>query len=103
MYTGLSSPAHIPDRVLAPLMFLRAVWVFWKRAGVIWALSSSLAVMCFVLGKAASKREDYGGFIFWHTMWHVVGVGLVVWCFWSNGLIEQCSISGIDDEGYIAG
>jgi hypothetical protein len=90
VYTGLESWAHPFDKLCAVLTFSTAMRTVYSTGGPLWAGSSSLAVACHVLAHSAAKRDEYTTFVFWHTMWHVVGVALLVACFWTNDTMTEC-------------
>mmetsp|Transcript_36662 Transcript_36662/g.80205 ORF Transcript_36662/g.80205 Transcript_36662/m.80205 type:complete len:324 (+) Transcript_36662:43-1014(+) len=92
VYTGLESWAHPFDKVCAVLTFSTAMRTVYSTGGPLWAASSSLAVACHVLAHSAAKRDEYMPFVFWHTMWHVVGVALLVACFWTNDTMTECIV-----------
>mmetsp|Transcript_22840 Transcript_22840/g.47663 ORF Transcript_22840/g.47663 Transcript_22840/m.47663 type:complete len:249 (+) Transcript_22840:1-747(+) len=90
VYTGVESWAHIADRVLAPLAFASNLHSIYAHHGAVWALSSLAALKCHVWANYYSKRGMYDEFVIWHSMWHAVGVGLIVVCFAVNGRVGEC-------------
>ncbi|KAL9191057.1 hypothetical protein ACHAXT_000763 [Thalassiosira profunda] len=90
VYTGLESWAHTFDRATAPLAFTSCLYSVYSHCGVWWAISSCAAVVCHVLANYYSKQGQYERFVIWHSLWHVVGVGLIVVCFALNGVVGQC-------------
>ncbi|KAL3933458.1 MAG: hypothetical protein SGBAC_010389 [Bacillariaceae sp.] len=91
-YSGLDSWAHVFDKTVAIFVFSFSLNVVWSTAGLGWAFSSSLALACYVRGMEAVKRKDYLGFVFWHSMWHVVGVSLLVLVFALHGTRTDCLV-----------
>ena len=92
VYTGLDSWAHAFDKVCAVLTFSTAFHTVYSTGGASWASSSTLAIACHVLAHSAAKRDEYMPFVFWHTMWHAVGVALLVMCFWANDTRTECMV-----------
>mmetsp|Transcript_5903 Transcript_5903/g.10781 ORF Transcript_5903/g.10781 Transcript_5903/m.10781 type:complete len:277 (+) Transcript_5903:269-1099(+) len=90
VYTGVESWAHTADRVLAPLAFASNLYSIYAHHGSVWALSSLAALKCHVLANYYSKRGMYDEFVIWHSLWHAVGVGLIVVCFAVNGRVSEC-------------
>mmetsp|Transcript_40440 Transcript_40440/g.97610 ORF Transcript_40440/g.97610 Transcript_40440/m.97610 type:complete len:249 (+) Transcript_40440:99-845(+) len=90
LYSGLDSWAHVFDKTVAILVFSFAVNVVYLTAGLGWTMSCTLALACYVRGMEAVKRRDYHGFVFWHSMWHVVGVSLLVLIFALHGTRTEC-------------
>ncbi|CAJ1934516.1 unnamed protein product [Cylindrotheca closterium] len=93
LYSGLDSWAHVFDKTVAILVFSFASTVVYSTAGLWWTLSSSLALACYVKGMEAVKRKDYHGFVFWHSMWHLVGVSLLVLVFALHGTRTECLVA----------
>lgn len=92
VYTGLDSYFHAVDRALAPFTFLFALVAVYRTSGLIWALSSFTALACHVMANHDQRKGRYNRFVFWHSMWHIVGVGLTVTCFHVNGATEFCHV-----------
>ncbi len=90
VYTGLDSWTHTLDRVLAPTAFSTCCYAVYSMYGVAWAASSLVAVKCHLLGHYYSKNGMYDQFVIWHSLWHAVGVGLIVACFTVNGVVGKC-------------
>jgi hypothetical protein len=44
---------------------------------------------CHVQAMAATKQNRYQRFIIWHSLWHVVGVTLIVTCCIYNNTMEE--------------
>ena len=53
-------------------------------------MSSVAAIQCHVWANYYSKHGMYDQFVIWHSLWHAVGVGLIVFCFTVNGTIGTC-------------
>ena len=83
-YTGLESCWHIIDRILAPIAFISNVFSVYSNCGFTWASSSILAVGCHLLANHYSKRGIYKHFVIWHSLWHVVGSSLILFCHVMN-------------------
>jgi hypothetical protein len=90
VYTGLESNAHVADRLLAPCAFASCLYSTYRDCGLHWAASSLLAVKCHVLANYYARKGMYEQFVLWHCMWHVVGVGLIVVCYWWNDVSGTC-------------
>lgn len=90
VYTGLESWAHTFDRVMAPLAFASCLHSGVSTGGMLWVVSSFGAVGCHVMAHNCAKKGMYDEFVFWHSMWHVVGVGLVLGCFFMYGDDGSC-------------
>jgi len=100
VYTGVESWAHTADRVLAPLAFASNLYSIYAHHGAMWALSSFAALKCHVWSNYYSKRGMYDEFVIWHSLWHAVGVGLIVVCFAVNGPVGEC-LEGSRWEGVL--
>lgn len=90
VYTGVASWTHTVDRVLAPLALASNVYNCYSNFGVLWALSSLAAVKCHILANYYTKHGMYDQFVIWHSLWHAVGVGLIVICHTVNPIVGQC-------------
>lgn len=90
VYTGLESYAHVLDRVLAPMAFTSCLYSTCKDCGYLWAASSLLAVKCHVWANYYARKGMYDEFVVWHCLWHGVGVGLIVVCYWWNDVVGSC-------------
>lgn len=92
VYTGLDSYAHLVDKFMAPLTFSSALRTVYLTGGPYWACSCTLALSCHVLAHSAAKRNEYDRFVFWHAAWHMVGVALLVTCFYVNDTMSECIV-----------
>ncbi len=90
VYTGLESYAHAADRMLAPLAFFSCLYSTCADCGHVWAASSLLAVQCHVRANYYARKGMYDEFVLWHCLWHGVGVGLIVFCYWWNDVVGSC-------------
>ena len=75
--TGLTSIWHPIDKITAPLclsLAFRAVY----RFAPIWASTSLVPLLCHIFANSAVKRGNYGQFVFWHSLWHILGVALML-------------------------
>lgn len=90
VYTGLESWAHCADRVLAPLAFFTCQVAIYRTCGVWWLLSSYLALKCHVVANYHAKNGRYDQFVIWHSLWHAVGVGLILIALTYNGVVGEC-------------
>lgn len=99
LYTGLDSMAHMIDKIVAPATFVFALRTIYQTGGLKWAVTSNLAILCHILAMAAARKNNYGGFVLWHTLWHVVGVALMVACCIVNDTITECIVAGDKDMG----
>ena len=77
---GVSSVAHLADRIVAPLVFLLTVWTIGSDFGVRWASACSFPVACYAMSVRSIKKGRYESYIFWHSMWHFVGQGALIIC-----------------------
>lgn len=92
LYSGLDSWTHAFDKTVAVLVFSFSLNAVYSTAGLLWTTSCTLALACYVKGMEAVKRKDYHGFVFWHSMWHVVGVSLLVLIFVLHGTRNECLV-----------
>jgi hypothetical protein len=90
VYTGIESYAHVVDRVLAPMAFTSCLYSTCKDCGYLWAATSLLAVKCHVWANYYARKGMYDEFVLWHCLWHIVGVGLIVVCYWWNDVVGPC-------------
>lgn len=90
VYTGLESWAHAADRFLAPMAFSSCVYSITYMYGPYWASLSLAALKCHLLANYYSKNGIYEKFVIWHSLWHVVGVGIILFCFAVNGVVGNC-------------
>lgn len=90
VYTGLESWTHTLDRVLAPLAFTSNMYATYTTCGLAWAVMSLAALKCHLWANYYSKNGMYDQFVIWHSLWHAVGVGLILVCFTSNGVVGTC-------------
>lgn len=90
VYTGVESKAHLADRVLAPLAFASNLISIYGQHGMGWAVLSLAALKCHLLANYYAKRGMYDEFVIWHSLWHAVGVGLIVACYAYNGTVGEC-------------
>ncbi len=90
VYTGIESYAHVFDRVLAPMAFTSCLYSTYVDCGYIWAASSLLAVKCHIWANYYARKGMYDEFVLWHCLWHGVGVGLIVVCYWWNDVVGSC-------------
>lgn len=90
MYSGIDSWAHTFDKVTAATVLSFSVQVVYLTGGMYWVSTCLLALACHVMGHAAAKRGDYNRFVFWHTMWHVVGVSLMMIIFLIHNTRTEC-------------
>jgi hypothetical protein len=79
-FTGLESSWHTVDRFLAPLALTSNIISVYMNCGLAWASLSIFAVLCHLLANHYSKKGMYNQFVIWHSLWHVVGSGLIVFC-----------------------
>ena len=84
VFTGLESWAHAVDRAVAPVAFGSCFYSIFSTCGPLWAFSSLAAIKCHVLANYHSKSGNYHQFVIWHSLWHAVGVGLILICFAFN-------------------
>jgi hypothetical protein len=89
-YTGLESGWHTVDRVLAPLALTSNIYTVYANCGFGWASLSIFAVMCHLMANHASKKGMYQRFVIWHSLWHALGAGLIVFCFTVNSDVGVC-------------
>ena len=90
VYTGVESYAHLIDRALAPMAFLSCLYSTYVDCGYVWAATSLLAVKCHVWANYYARKGMYDEFVLWHCLWHGVGVGLIVLCYWWNDVVGSC-------------
>ena len=91
VYTGLESWAHLVDRTLAPCAFLSCAYATLQTCGIKWSLLGSLvAVKCHVWANYYSKHGMYEQFVIWHSLWHAVGVGVILICYMVNSDVGTC-------------
>lgn len=90
--------AHMFDKLVAPTTFAFALNAIYSTGGLTWAITSNIAVVCHVLAMAAAKQNNYEGFVLWHTLWHVVGVGLMIACCIVNSTMTECMVPGKEEE-----
>lgn len=90
LYTGMNSAAHVLDKVVAPCTFLLALRAIYLTGGVGWALTSAMPLLCHVKAKAAAKQNLYEPFVLWHSLWHLLGVALIVTCCIWNRTMTEC-------------
>ena len=90
VYTGLESWAHALDRALAPMAFSSCLYSTYANCGWAWASLSLLPVKCHVMANYYSCLQMYDEFVVWHSLWHLVGAGLIVVCFAVNGTVGTC-------------
>lgn len=90
VFTGVESWTHTLDRVLAPMAFASCLYSTYVNCGLGWALCSLGALKCHVLANYYSKNGMYDQFVIWHSMWHVMGVGLILVCFTVNSHVGKC-------------
>lgn len=79
-YTGLESGWHTVDRILAPMALTSNIYSVYLNCGLAWASLSIFAVFCHLLANHYSKKGMYEQFVIWHSLWHAVGSGLIVFC-----------------------
>ncbi|KAL7518322.1 hypothetical protein ACHAWX_003165 [Stephanocyclus meneghinianus] len=89
-YTGLESGWHTVDRVLAPMALTSNIYSVYSNCGLAWASLSIFAVMCHLLANHYSKKGMYDHFVIWHSLWHAMGSGLIVFCFLVNSDAGSC-------------
>ncbi|KAL7467006.1 hypothetical protein ACHAXS_007273 [Conticribra weissflogii] len=89
-YTGLESWAHALDRFMAPLALTSCIHAGYSEGGVSWVFASMGAVACHIAAHNYAKKGMYDEFVIWHSLWHAVGSGLVVGCFWIYGGDGSC-------------
>lgn len=90
VYTGLESWAHAADRVLAPITFAACLQAVYVTCGARWASVSLVALLCHLRANYHAKHGGYERFVVWHSLWHLVGVGVILVCFTVNGEVGQC-------------
>jgi len=90
VFTGLESWAHIFDKVLAPMAFTSCLYATYSTCGLAWAAMSVAALKCHIMAKYYSKNEMYDQFVIWHSLWHAVGVGLILVAFTYNRVAGKC-------------
>lgn len=90
--------AHMMDKLVAPTTFVFAVRAIYTTGGLWWTLSSLLAVVCHIFAMSAAKQHNYNGFVLWHTLWHVVGVALIVTCCIVNNTMTECIVPGREED-----
>lgn len=90
VFTGLESWTHTLDRVLAPMAFATCLYSTYCNHGVVWAVLSLAALKCHVRANYYAKNGMYDQFVIWHSLWHAVGVGLILVCFTYNGNVGKC-------------
>mmetsp|Transcript_17999 Transcript_17999/g.38852 ORF Transcript_17999/g.38852 Transcript_17999/m.38852 type:complete len:250 (+) Transcript_17999:58-807(+) len=91
VFTGLESWAHTLDRVLAPMAFTTCLIMIHQLFGVFWSLLSLAPLKCHVLANYYSKHGMYEQFVIWHSLWHAMGVGLILIAFASNeAVVGKC-------------
>mmetsp|Transcript_3380 Transcript_3380/g.7089 ORF Transcript_3380/g.7089 Transcript_3380/m.7089 type:complete len:253 (-) Transcript_3380:238-996(-) len=100
-YTGLESWAHALDRVMAPMALTSCIHAGYSEGGMMWVFASMGAVACHVIAHNYAKKGMYDEFVIWHSLWHAVGSGLVVGCFWIYGGDGSCWEDGAS-EGWFA-
>jgi len=84
--TGKTSIWHSVDKIVAFSCLFVLLPSFWKTSRNGFFTGMFVPLGCHLIAHAAAKRGDYGGFVFWHTLWHVSGVGLLlVWCSYFAG------------------
>lgn len=90
VYTGLESWTHTLDRVMAPMAFASNLYATYSIFGG-WAACMSLpALKCHVWANYYAKNGMYDQFVIWHSLWHLVGVGVILVCFTLNGGVGTC-------------
>ena len=80
-YTGLESSWHTVDRIMAPMALTSNIFSVYMKCGLAWASLSIFAVLCHLIANHYSKKGMYNQFVIWHSLWHAVGSGLIVFCF----------------------
>mmetsp|Transcript_6794 Transcript_6794/g.15487 ORF Transcript_6794/g.15487 Transcript_6794/m.15487 type:complete len:233 (+) Transcript_6794:181-879(+) len=90
VYTGLESWTHTLDRVMAPMAFASNLYATYCTCGLGWACLSLPALKCHLWANYYSKNGMYDQFVIWHSLWHVVGVGVILFCFTLNGAVGKC-------------
>ncbi|KAL7526262.1 hypothetical protein ACHAWF_001701 [Thalassiosira exigua] len=100
-YTGLESWAHTADRVLAPLAFVTNLIAIHATCGPAWTAMALPPLKCHVMANYHAKRGEYERFVFWHSMWHAVGAGLIVVALTVNRNLGHCWEDGSGWEGMI--
>lgn len=90
VFTGLESWSHALDRVLAPTALISCMYATYSTCGLAWVLLSMAAIKCHVWANYYSKNNMYDQFVIWHSLWHAVGVGLILFCFTYNGVVGKC-------------
>jgi hypothetical protein len=56
------------------------IYSVYLNCGLAWASLSIFAVFCHLLANHYSKKGMYEQFVIWHSLWHAVGSGLIVFC-----------------------
>jgi hypothetical protein len=90
VYTGIESNAHAIDRIVAPMAFVSCIHSTYVTCGAGWAALSLAALKCHVWANYYARRDMYEMFVFWHCLWHAVGVGSMLVCFTYNGVFGEC-------------
>ena len=81
---GLESYAHSIDRTLAPITLGFCLKSIYTLFGFPWMTTSLLPIACLVFSGVNSKRGNYSAFVLWHSLWHMFGVGSIMFCFFMN-------------------
>ena len=89
-FTGLESWAHTFDRVLAPMAFTSCMFAIYSTCGLAWASLSLAALKCHIVANYYSKNDMYDQFVIWHSLWHAVGVGLILAALTYNRVVGTC-------------
>ena len=83
-YTGLESSWHTIDRIFAPMALASNICSVYMTCGLIWASLSIFPLLCHLIANHYSKKGLYKQFVIWHSMWHALGSGLIMFCFVMN-------------------
>lgn len=91
-FTGLESYAHSIDRTLAPITLGFCLKSIYTLFGFRWMTTSLLPIACLVFSGINSKRGNYSAFVLWHSLWHMFGVGSIMFCFVMNKSVSSCTV-----------
>lgn len=76
-YSGVDHWIHGLDRAHATIFFIFKCLLTVNRIHIFWPIVSTPALYYWYMGKKAVKEKNWDDYVFYHSMWHGVGAGII--------------------------